>query len=233
MSILVKGHTFSDGDQITSTKLNNLVDNATFASGAVDDVTIGLSGGQLFVKNIGTGNIPNGSITTAKIADSAVTASKLASSSVEAAKIASDAVTTAKILNLNVTAEKLADGAATTVKIADANVTAAKLSGAQTGNAPVFGIRAWAKFAGQGSNGACVVNASGNVTSVSRISSGLYEVVMTTAMPDANYCIMVNSLAPTSRIETFTETTTAFRVEFRGLDGSNNNPTEAHVMVIR
>jgi hypothetical protein len=103
MAILTKGTTFADGDQVTSTKLNNLVDAAVFASGAVDDATIQLSSGQLAVKTINTGQIANNAITTAKIADSTG---------------ASDGVTTAK----------LATGSITTAKIADANVTPAKLS---------------------------------------------------------------------------------------------------------
>ena len=69
MSILSKGITFATGDQVTATKLNNLVDSATFASGAVDDVSVGLSGGALYVKDLG--------VTTARIAANAVTPAKL------------------------------------------------------------------------------------------------------------------------------------------------------------
>ena len=222
MSILVKGNTFADGDQITSTKLNNLVDNATFAATAVDDVTIGLATGKLTLKTVQTGNLANSAVTTAKIADSSVTTAKLADSS----------VTTAKIVDASVTAAKLAPDAIASASIVDGSVTAPKLNGAQTGDAPIFGVRAWAKFAGQGSNGACVVNASGNVTSVSRISSGTYEVVMTTAMQDVNYAIVANSDVFSSRIDPiFTETTTTFRLRFR--NDNPTNPTEATFIVIR
>ena len=71
MSILSKGTTFYTGDQVTATKLNNLVDSATFASGAVDNVSVGLSGGALYVKDLG--------VTTARIAANAVTPDKLSS----------------------------------------------------------------------------------------------------------------------------------------------------------
>jgi hypothetical protein len=124
-------------------------------------------------------------------------------------------------------------GTVATAGIADAAVTAAKLSGAQTGAAPIFGVRAWAKFAGQGSNGACVVNASGNVTSVTRIASSVYEVVMATAMVDTNYAIVTSSTAGQSLIETFAETTTTFRVQFGDSAGGVSNPAECAVMVIR
>ena len=128
----------------------------------------------------------------------------------------------------------LVSNAVTTAKIADAAITPSKLNGAQSGSAPVFGVRAWAKFAGQSSNGACVVNASGNVTSVTRISSGEYEVVMATApSSDANYAILATGMSGDARITTFTETTTTFRIEFLNTAGTAVNPAEAGFMVIR
>ena len=53
MAILNKGQTFSDGEQVTSAKLNTLVDGSTFASGAVDNVSTQLSGGAIVVKDGG------------------------------------------------------------------------------------------------------------------------------------------------------------------------------------
>lgn len=53
MAVLTKGYTFGSTEQVTSTKLGNLVDNSTFASGAVDGVTTELSGGSIIVKNGG------------------------------------------------------------------------------------------------------------------------------------------------------------------------------------
>lgn len=79
MAILSKGTTYSDGDQVTSTNLNALVDSATFASGAVDDSSTQLSSGAIIVKDLGiaTGKIAASSVTTAKIADSNVTKAKI------------------------------------------------------------------------------------------------------------------------------------------------------------
>ena len=65
MSILSKGYAFTSTDQVTSTKLGNLVDNATFASGAVDNASTELSGGALVIKN--------GGITTSKLSSGAPT----------------------------------------------------------------------------------------------------------------------------------------------------------------
>jgi hypothetical protein len=69
MAILNKGQTFSDGEQVTSAKLNTLVDGSTFGSGAVDDVSTQLSGGSIIVKD--------GGITASKMADSNVTKEKI------------------------------------------------------------------------------------------------------------------------------------------------------------
>jgi hypothetical protein len=109
MAVISKGTTFATGDQVTAGKLNNLADAATFASGAVDNVSTQLSGGAIIVKD--------GGVTTAKIADDAVTT----------AKIASSAVTTTEIADNNVTTSKIADSNVTTAKLADSNVTKAKI----------------------------------------------------------------------------------------------------------
>lgn len=53
MAVLTKGTTFATGDQVTATNLNNLVDSATFASGAVDNSTTQLSSGAIIVKDTG------------------------------------------------------------------------------------------------------------------------------------------------------------------------------------
>lgn len=70
MAILNKGQTFSDGEQVTSAKLNTLVDGSTFASGAVDDVSTQLSGGSIIVKD--------GGVNEQKLGDGAITLQKLA-----------------------------------------------------------------------------------------------------------------------------------------------------------
>lgn len=91
MAVISKGQTFATGDQVTALKLNNLADNATFASGAVDNVSTQLSGGAIVVKD--------GGVTTAKLNDGAVAT----------AKLNDGAVTTAKITDANVTFAKLTD----------------------------------------------------------------------------------------------------------------------------
>jgi hypothetical protein len=101
---------FTNNEQITSTKLNEIMDNSSFVSDAVVpnqglQVT---AGGQM--------QIPNGGIKTALLENSTST---------------SDGVTTAKIADLNVTASKLAaslDLSGKTVILPNNSVTPANLT---------------------------------------------------------------------------------------------------------
>ena len=106
-----------------------------------------------------------------------------------------------------------------TADIADAAITAAKLDGAQSGSAPIYGARAWVNFNGTGT---VAIRASGNVSSITDNNTGDYTVNFTTAMPDANYSLVVTStfgssngflgVAPTTtaaRVNSFTPSTGA------------------------
>jgi hypothetical protein len=157
---------------------------------------------------IQTTGLTDSSVTTTKIADEAVTASKLRDdattdanravttnhirdNAVTTAKIADNAVTTAKIADNAVTSAKIPNGAIGTTEIADANITAAKLSGAQTGDAPIYGCRAWVNFDGRGEVSTDQsIRGSGNVSRVRKNADGDYTVFFTTAMPDQNYAVL-------------------------------------------
>ena len=80
----------------------------------------------------------------------------------------------------------LADSVITTDKVADANITPAKLNGAQSGDAPIYGIRAWVTFNGEGT---VAIFDDGNVSSITDNGTGKYTVNFETAMPHANYSI--------------------------------------------
>ena len=81
------------------------------------------------------------------------------------------------------------------VTVDNAAITAPKLSGAQTGTAPVYGIRAWVAFdmtrnASGGSDTANTnrfIYSDGNVTSVTKIDTGRFQINFTTAMPNEDY----------------------------------------------
>lgn len=68
-------------------------------------------------------------------------------------------------------------------------VKAGMLDGAQSGSAPIFGVRAFVMFNGtEAFQGA--VKASGNVSSVTDNATGDYTVNFTTDMPSANYAVV-------------------------------------------
>jgi hypothetical protein len=53
----------------------------------------------------------------------------------------------------------------------------------------LYMARAWVNFTGS----TAVIRASGNVTSITRTSTGVYTVNFTTAMPDTNYSVNITS----------------------------------------
>ena len=180
-------YTFTATDTITSTKMNNIIDQTTITSDAIIGTTLEVASGKLKVRSAG--------ITSNELATNAVTANAIAADAVTTAKILDANVTTAKILDANVTTAKILDANVTTAKIADSNITAPKLDGAQTGTAPIYGVRAWAVFdmTRNSSGGSDTLNtnrfvySSGNVSSVTKIDTGRFQVNFTTAMPNANY----------------------------------------------
>ena len=92
MSVINKGTSFSNGEQLTANKINNLLDLATFNQSATDSASTTVNSASQIV-----------------VADSGVTTAKLATDAVETAKIKDANVTTAKIADANVTFAKLAD----------------------------------------------------------------------------------------------------------------------------
>ena len=61
-----------------------------------------------------------------------------------------------------------------------------------SGTAPIYPTRAWVNFNGT-LPAASMIRASGNVTSITDVGTGQYTVNFTTAMPDANYAVSVNT----------------------------------------
>jgi hypothetical protein len=90
-----------------------------------------------------------------------------------------------------ISAGGLPDDCITTAEIAGSAVTPAKLSGAQTGSAPIYGVRAWCIFDGT-TTGTNAPTSAGNVSSVIRNTTGDYTITFSTAMPNANYVVIGN-----------------------------------------
>ena len=137
-------YTFTATDTITSTKMNNIIDQTTFTNDAVFDTTLAVAGGKLKVRSQG----------------------------ITSTELAANAVTETTISNLNVTTDKIANGSITLLKMApdsvgidqivDASITAPMLDGLQSGTAPIYGARAWVSF-----NGTVAENLAGTVSRAS------------------------------------------------------------------
>ena len=89
MGVITTGQTFSSGDQVTATKLNDIANGATFTSAAdtTDNSTLTLSSSsKLKVKDAGitATQLATDAVITAKIQDGAVTAAKLAQAAINA-----------------------------------------------------------------------------------------------------------------------------------------------------
>lgn len=112
MGVLNTTYTFLPTDVITSTKMNNIIDESLFTDDAIVSGNLSLEqvGGKLKVKSsgIGSNELASGAVTTTKITDLNVTTGKLADSAITTAKIADSAVTTAKIADSSITATKIA-----------------------------------------------------------------------------------------------------------------------------
>lgn len=131
-------NTFTATDVITSTKMNNIIDQTVMTSDAIIGSTLQIvAPGKLQVTagGITSNELANNAITTLAITDANVTPAKLANTDFGdftvangVATLDNDAVTTVKILNDNVTTAKIADDAITTLKILNSNVTPVKLS---------------------------------------------------------------------------------------------------------
>lgn len=132
----------------------------------------------------------------------------------------------AVIINGDTGIDKITDGSvvaddlASTLDLSGKTVTLAtdavdQLSTA-SGSAPSYSARAWVNFNGTGT---VAIRGSANVSSITDNGTGNYDVNMTTAMPDVNYCVVVTGAAnvpmSTAR-DTFTqgaaETTTIANV---------------------
>jgi hypothetical protein len=109
-----------------------------------------------------------------------------------------------------------------------------------SGSAPVYACRAWLNF--DGTTTTPTVRGSGNVSSVTRNSTGNYTVNFTTAMPDADYGFSATSAyeGPSASNETTTGpintgglTTSSFRFFVSTGGGSARDVTSVSVQIFR
>ena len=141
------------------------------------------------------------------------------------------------------TTDTLTNKTLTSPTLTTPNINSAPIS-TVTGAAPLFMARAWVNFNGTGT---IAIRASGNVTSLTDNGAGDYTVNLTTAMPDANYAVVCNSVLSTTASSTgsagpygsfaagaTTKTTAAIRTEFgNSSTGTLTDTAEANVVIFR
>lgn len=122
-----------------------------------------------------------------------------------------------------------------TLSVANGGITPPMLSGAQSGSAPAFAVRAWGTIAVVGSTPS--VTAGGNTASVSLVSAGIFNVVFTTAMADANYAVIAtsnNALSKPDYLVVASKSTAGFSIyNFTGGSTPALNSGPFSFMVIR
>jgi hypothetical protein len=109
--------------------------------------------------------------------------------------------------------------------------------------ATAYGCRAWVNFNGTGT---VAIRGSGNVSSITDLGTGYYQVNITTALPDANYATQVTASSQTAYVNdgsgagcvngNFTPTTSAVRVmTFLGMNsaGADNASVYTNVAIFR
>ena len=139
---------------------------------------------------------------------------------------------------INAVTATTATTATTANTVSNSAITAAKLDGAQSGSAPVYGVRAWVNF--NGTSGSTAIRQSGNVSTVTRNAVGRYTITFATAMQDTNYAIVAFARDAdatdgnyfVSALSNSTKTTSSVQVEVNSPGGSVDSP-EVNIMVIR
>ena len=117
-------------------------------------------------------------------------------------------------------------------------------AGGQTGNAPIFGARAWVNFNGNefapsGSENLCTIRGNGNVSKVVRTAEGRYVIYFSTPLT-GNYAVTGNcSLQDTNNnamvmlYRYATPTTTSFGIHLaRNSDGDEKDASYVNIIVV-
>jgi hypothetical protein len=168
-------------------------------------------------------NLVDGSISDTKILDGAVTNTK----------IANEAVTNTKIANSSIGFNKLLDNAVGGDKIFDGGITASKLNGAQTGSAPIYGIRAHAAINGGSSSFFYTNNGFASVTTN---SAGKYTLTLSetpTSRPTICVTAVNASLNTSAAVYNIVNDFKTFSIRTGFEDGeSTTHNADFYVMVI-
>ncbi len=212
-AVIQTTQTWADGDQVTSSKLINILGGSSFTNDAVVGTTLTVVGGQMKV----------GTITSSEMGSASVTATALAASAVETAKLADGAVTTVKLGNLSVTGAKIAAGTITRDKVAD-SAYAVKATMEQqlkdyvTPPSSVKFSPSSAKAHGSFLTASTARNIranSFNITSLTRVSSTQTTILLATNMNSTNYTVVAcfeSDGSETGEVAVYDKTAGSFKI---------------------
>jgi len=217
MGAIDTNYTFTATDVITSTKMNNILDQSLVTATAVFNNTLDIASGKLLVKagGITSNEIGSNAVTTTAILDANVTTAKIADLNVTTGKIADLGVTTGKINDLSVTFPKLATAAVATVAEAKAETVSKLVTADNVKQTPPA-----AKSYGSFTTATTARTLSGSYNaSVTRIDSTNTEITFTSSMASAGYtvlCQTTNSGASGASVDpnpvAYGKTTTGFKI---------------------
>lgn len=214
MSYATTTITFSDGMQVTSARLNEIISGFRIASDSVDSTTITLSSGVLSVGVLSAANLGADSVVTAKILDGNVTLAKLATDSVNASKIVALSITGSLIAETTIgwTKTLTADRAVQADMHSEtaSHFVSPDVLKYHPGVAKAYGTVAF-------ENGSATVTGGYNVTSASDTGSAR-EVTLSVTMANTNYVVEVTGNGGGAPWAVSGKTTTKFTVD---------GPTEA------
>jgi hypothetical protein len=226
MPVVDTTQSFATGDTVTSTTLNNIMDQSIFVAGAVvtgDGLTV-TAGGQMTIENLKvTGaKIGNLEVSTEKIANASITPAKLSSGGPSWTGTGAGGVfsvpqtglefgtghtqdfgcfidlhsaATATDFETRIVRDGGVNGAFRVINNGTGAITFSASGGATfgsanmpnpVGNAPIFGVRAWAVI---GLSTPRTVDAQANIASATRSDQTHTQVTFTTGMDDTSYVV--------------------------------------------
>jgi hypothetical protein len=175
MAIINKGTAFSNGEQLSASKLNALIDDATLGTESVDNSSTLLNA--------------SGAIT---VRDSGITAAKLATGAVTTAKILDANVTTAKIADSNVTFAKLTDVIDDDTMATATDTTLATSESIKSYVDSLLPIKAHCVWDGALTGTNNPISGFG-VTSVTRNSTGSWTINLSVTAPTAIFTVLTSA----------------------------------------
>lgn len=252
MPIISTAQSFSSGDQVTSQKLEDIANQASFltASGTATDgstLEVHSTGGYLLVKEDGitsnelrddSSTDENRAVTTNHIRNSNVTTEKIANSAVEFAKIQD--ISTAKVLGR--TAEGTGVVGEVDIKdendfISDSNIALATQQSIKAyvdNSIPDTSqlLRAKCSFDGGGTGTLNPDTGSFNILSISKNQTGDYTVTFNTAVTNPVACVTAVNASATNPMDASIHTINASTVRIiTGTNTGGRSDTKVHLIV--